>query len=145
MMSNRELFLCASSILVKERKGAMIMLRSINEEHHKNWNLKELPEPERDFVTARMIKGFMYVEHIDSQNCWFNGLINVDPKFSYIPDSLINFIIKRVIYVLIGKLQSKEIFENDVIKKRINERVEFYDKLRKRLSEVMGEIPDLNL
>ena len=134
-MTNREIHICASATLVKERKGAMIMLRSINNERSKHWGVEEPPE-NTEFIRARMIKGFMYVEHIDDNNCWFHGYINIDPKFDYIPDFVINFTIKRVLYVLIGKLQSKEIFENDILKKRISEKPEFYEKLKNKLREM---------
>jgi hypothetical protein len=107
----------------------------MNEEREKHWKT-EIPTADESFVRARMIKGFMYVEHIDDNNCWFHGYINVDPQFAYLPDWLINFSIKRVIYIIIGKLQNKEIFENDSIKKRMSERGEFYEKIKIKLREM---------
>ena len=46
----------------------------------------------------------MYVEHIDEDHCWYHGLINIDPKFGYIPYMMINFLVKRIVYIMIGKL-----------------------------------------
>lgn len=37
--SNRDFILCASGVLVKERKGVMIVIRSVNEERAKQWNV----------------------------------------------------------------------------------------------------------
>ncbi len=92
-------------MLVKERKGALICLRYANEERAKNWDFDMgVLNSHNAFVVARMIKGFMYVEHIDNDNCWFHGFINIDPNFSFIPDWVINFTVKRVLYVIIGKM-----------------------------------------
>jgi hypothetical protein len=59
-----------------------------------------------------MIKGYMYIEHIDEDNCWYHGLINVDPMLGMIPNFLVNFMVKRIVYIMIGRIQNKEIFEN---------------------------------
>ena len=61
-------------------------------------------------------RGFKYIEEIDEDNCWYHGFINVNPNFKYLPNWVLNFSIKRVIYVIIGRLQSKEFFQNDVMK-----------------------------
>ena len=128
----------ASAILVRERKGALVMIRSVNEKRKKDWDIKEMPSSTAGFVEAQMIKGFMYVEHIDEDHCWFHGMININPNFSLIPDGLVNMIVKRVVYILIGKLENKEVFENELIIKRMSERTEFYDKIKARLREVMN-------
>ncbi len=54
----------------------------------------------------------MYIEHIDEDNCWYHGLINVDPMLGMIPNFLVNFMVKRIVYIMIGRIQNKEIFEN---------------------------------
>lgn len=69
-----------------------------------------------------MIRGCLYIEHIDENNCYMHGLMNVDPKFAYIPNWFLNMMIKRVFYVMIGKLSSKEIYENEVINASLEER-----------------------
>lgn len=76
-----------------------------------------------------MIKGFNYVEHIDDKSCWYHGMINLNPHFALLPDWFFNFIIKRALYVMIGKIQNKEVFENQVLMKRVEERKEFYEDL----------------
>lgn len=79
------------------------MLRSLNEDRGKVWGLLNPPLTE-GFVHAQMIKGFMYIEHIDEDHCWFHGMMNVDPKFAMLPDWLLNFTIKRVIFIIIGRI-----------------------------------------
>jgi hypothetical protein len=83
-----------------------------------------------------MLKGFMYIEHIDNDSCWYHGYMNIDPKFAMMPDMIINTFVKRVIYIIIGKLQNKEIFENEMIKQRMNENEEFYNILKSKLREL---------
>lgn len=80
-----------------------------------------------------MIRAYNYIEYIDDESCWFHGMVNVNPNFSYVPDWLLNVLVKRAVYVMIGKIQNKEIFENELIKKRMVERKEFYDMIKKRL------------
>jgi hypothetical protein len=80
-IATREMIICASSLLLKEKKGAMIILRSINQERSEDW---ETPIPENvdpyNIVRAEMIKGFWFIEAIDKDNCWFSGLMNVNPN-----------------------------------------------------------------
>ena len=84
----------------------MICIRSINfDERAETWDAKlSVLNDYPNLVVAQMIKGFMYVEHIDEENCWYHGLINVDPKFGFIPYMMINFLVKRIVYIMIGKL-----------------------------------------
>jgi len=133
---NRAIILAASAILVKERKGALIMLRSFNDRRKDIWGFDPKLVPQHNLVEATMHKGFMYMEHIDENSCWYHGMINIDPNFTFLPDWILNFTVKRLIYVIMGKMQNKDFFENELIKKRMTERPEFYDKLRTRLSEI---------
>eukprot|EP00347_Sterkiella_histriomuscorum_P001077 403373418 len=135
-LSNREFHLCASACLVKQHKGALIMLRSMNDDRIKNWNIKNIPEASDGFVKAQMIKGFLFSEHIDENTCWFHGMMNVDPKFAIIPDWLINFTVKRLIYVIMGKLQKLKVVESDIFERRVEERKDYYERIRKRLEEI---------
>lgn len=94
------------------------------------------PEDPNTLVRGDLVKGFMYVEHIDQDSCWFHGYINFNPKFAYLPDWLLNFSVKRIMYVMIGRIQNKEVFEKESLKKRIEERKEYYDKIRDRIRQV---------
>lgn len=133
----RQLLLGASAQLVKEKKGALISIRSINfDERCDTWGadqdvLKERPE----IVVAKMIRGFMYIEKNDDESCWYHGLMNVDPMFGFIPYMMINFMVKRIVYLMIGKIQNKEVFENEIVMQRMSERTEFYETIKKRLDE----------
>ena len=89
-----------------------------------------MPKLDTRLVRAECIKGFMYMEHIDDGSCWFHGYMNVNPNLSFMPDSFFNFLIKRIIYKIIDKLQGKETFEKDVLNTRIVEKAAQYDILR---------------
>ncbi len=93
-LSDRDFTVCSTSILVKERKGAMVMIRSVNEERQKQWELTSLPTVPEKVVRADVLKGFMYVEHIDQKSCWFHGFMNMNPKIQFMPDSFISFVLK---------------------------------------------------
>ncbi|CDW82781.1 UNKNOWN [Stylonychia lemnae] len=134
-LSNRVLILAASAYLVKERKGAMIMIRSFNDARKQNWGFDSNQIPKHNLVEATMERGFMYIEHIDDNSCWYHGMININPNFTFIPDWILNFTVKRMIYVIVGKLQNKDFFENEMIKKRMAERPEFYERVKNRLRE----------
>ena len=118
-VSDREVVICSTSLVVEERKGAMVIIRSANAEREKHWQLKVAPEDGK-LVRAEMVKGFMYVEEIDEQSCWFHGYINVNPKLALIPDWFLNFMVKRVVYKVMSKLQGKDAFEgNEKLQKKI--------------------------
>ena len=66
-----------------------------------------------------MIKGYIYLEHIDDDNCWFHSYVNIDPKFKFVPEWLLNFSLKRAICVMISKISDKENFYSDIMLERI--------------------------
>lgn len=70
-ISDRELYICHSSLLIPERKGALVIIRSVNPERNKHWQM-EVP-PETDKITrAEMVRGFIYIEQIDEKHSWFH-------------------------------------------------------------------------
>ena len=133
-VSDREVIPCASQIIVGERKGAMMIVRSLNQERSKYWGL-EVPPEDPKLVRAEMVKGFMYVEEIDADNCWFHGYMNINPKLALMPDMFLNAVIKRVVNKIIIKLRDSDVFDNDHIKKRIAENPEKFEKIRAALAE----------
>ena len=71
-----------------------------------------LPTLNEKVVRAEVIKGFMYVEHIDDHSCWFHGFMNMNPKIQFMPDSFISFVLKKIVGVMVKKLQKESVFEN---------------------------------
>ena len=106
-------------MVVKERNGVLICARSANEERSKYWNAEIPPENPNELVRATINKAYYFIEHIDEENCRFHGMVNVNPNFAYIPDWFFNFVIKRALYIVIGKVQDKKNFENEILDERI--------------------------
>ena len=114
-------------------------MRSVDDMRNDLWECNVPPENADWIVRAQVIRGYNYVEHIDDESCWFHGMININPNFSFVPDWFLNFIVKRAVYVMIGKVQSKEVFENELLTKRIEERKEFYQNIKKRIEDLIQD------
>ena len=82
------------------------------------------------------IKGFMYVEHIDESSCWFHSSMNINPNFAHMPDWFLNFILKKVVDVIVVKLRKENVFDSPEVNKQMRERKEFYDGLIAQLKEI---------
>ena len=91
-MTGRESYTIASSLMIKEKKGILSVLRSINDTRSKWVSDVEIPpEDNYKFVRADIIKMFHYVEAIDKDSCWLHFYMNNDPKFAYLPDAFLNW------------------------------------------------------
>ena len=139
-VSDREVIPCVTQVLVGARKGAMIIIRSINDDRQKYWQA-EVPAENPKLVRAEMVKGFMYIEEIDEGSCWFHGYMNLNPKLALIPDFFINAVVKRVVNKIIISLRSKDVFDNEFIKKRIQENPEKFELMKTCLREAGVAIP----
>ncbi len=113
--AHRELFIHVSRTFLKEKKGVLYMMRSLTDETAGELGMMLPPENEEEKVRAQMVKGFMYIEAIDKNSCMFHQYLNMNPKMKLMPDWLLNFSVKNVLYILINKLQNKEAFKNEVI------------------------------
>ena len=142
-ISDRDFNVCHTSLLAKERKGVMVMIRSATEERSKYWGLADvLPPIDPKVVRAEIIKAFMYVEHIDAKSCWFHGYMNMNPKIQFMPDSFVGYVIKKIVNVMVKKLQREQIFEDKAILERMAERKEYYDIIKSELIKMGAEVPE---
>jgi hypothetical protein len=123
LIDTREIIACATSFLIPARKGAMIMIRSLDDERKKTWELSDdlIPKPDKSVVRAN-IKGFMYIESIDANSCWFHGNMNINPNFTYMPDWFLNYVLKKVVNVMVIKLSKENIFDNAEVQEKMVER-----------------------
>ena len=78
----------------------------------------------------------MYVEHIDDSSCWFHGMMNANPNFAYMPDWFLNFILKKVVNVIVIKLRKENVFDTPEVNEQIQKRKEFYDRLISQLKDI---------
>lgn len=135
-IDTREAIVCATSYLVPERKGAMVMIRSMDDQRKQSWNITDDIIPKPNVTVVRMnIRGFMYIEYIDENTCWYHGNMNVNPNFAYMPDWFLNFVLKKVVDVIVIKLRKENVFDNPDVKQKMVERKEFYESLTEHLKE----------
>ena len=78
---SRELYVCDSSYVIKDRKGVLLIQRSPDEATMKQWGFDLTPEDPEKAVRADMTKGFMFIEQIDDGSCWLTGYMNINPRF----------------------------------------------------------------
>ncbi len=86
----------------------------------------------------------MYVEHIDQNSCWLHGFTNMNPKVQFMPDSFLGFVIKKIVNVMVKKLQRQPIFEDKAVLERMEERNDFYQKIREEFEKMGVETPVLH-
>ncbi len=61
------------------------------------------------------------------------------------PDSFVGFVIKKIVNVMVKKLQRESIFEDKAVIERMAERKEFYDMVRAELTKMGVEVPPSSL
>jgi len=78
----------------------------------------------------------MYIEFIDKDSCWFHGNMNINPNFAYMPDWFMNFVLKKIVSVMVIKLRKENVFDVAEVKEKMSkDRKEFYDNLKEQLRE----------
>lgn len=120
----------------------MVMIRSVNDERSKLWGLNDVQPPvDPKIVRAEIIKAFIYVEHIDANTCWFHSFMNMNPKIQYMPDSFFGWVLKKIVNVMVKKLQREFTFEDKALIERMGERKEYYDMVREEFGKMGVEMP----
>ena len=84
-------------------------------------------------VTADVHKAFGYAKMLGENRCMFKMICSADPHLDYIPQKLINWALKNVIYVYLGYIGQKAKNLPDEYKKLIEEKKEYYDELIRRI------------
>ena len=134
-LDNREAYNCWSrSFLTGERKGILFISRALSEKREQFYGVKARAVA-KGLVRGEMVKSINMLEQIDDKSCWIYGYICFDPKLTYMPDFLMNFITKTNVTKLVERMQSKEVFENKAVKQRYAERKEVNDDIIRRINE----------
>jgi hypothetical protein len=79
--NNREMYIQACGILLKERNQCILAMSSVEGD---SW-LGNKFSRNSDNVTTQVHKSFMCVEPISSTQCRLKMIINADPHLDYIP------------------------------------------------------------
>jgi hypothetical protein len=70
---------------------------------------------------------------LGENRCMMKMICNADPHMDYIPQKLINWALKNVIYVYLGYIGQKAKNLPDEYKKLIEEKKDYYDELIRRI------------
>ncbi len=120
-----------------EQNAVIVVVRTINDDPATKEHLGcVFPPPKNSWdVHLKVNCGCMYFRYIDENTTLFRGLFNIDPNMSLVPQWLINYVMKKVAYTVLGLIQEKsKNFEGSVFEKRVNENTYMYDEIRRRLN-----------
>jgi len=120
-----------------EQNAVIVVLRTLdNMTEYLDCKFPELRNPST--VRLSVTCGCLYFRYIDENTTLFRGIFNTDPHMSLIPNWLLNFAVKKVIYALLGIIQEKSLkFAGTEIEKRVKENTYLYDEIRRRLKFVV--------
>ena len=71
-----------------------------------------------------------------------HGYMNINPMLAYVPTFLINFMVKRVLYVMAGRMASKELFEQYSNPDTLTEEQKDISKVVKELIKEFVDVPE---
>lgn len=123
--------------MLKEEQACVLTMSSAKGDNWLGTKLNRNPS----YVTTDVHKAFIYAKPVgdDNKKCIMKMIMNADPHIDYIPQTLINWGLKNVIGVFIGFIQKKSENLSDTYKKLIEEKKEFYDKIR----TILGSLAEL--
>jgi len=120
-----------------------MMLRSVKEGRAGLWGVELPEEDESQRVRAEMVRMFQFLEVGDLNSCWLSTFICVDPKFAYLPDFILNNSIKRVLYVMLGRMSDRQVFKELYEKAHASYDKEMDERIKLKLQEYGPLPPDL--
>jgi FYVE zinc finger len=115
-----------------ENRAVVILLHD-RDDAKDVWHGVQTPDPDGAQRIEMHMGGALIVPR-GPENTFMCGLANIDPKISFIPTSLLNFINKHIAYygfVLFRKKTRR--IKGSEHEKRIKEKVEIYGEVRRRL------------
>ena len=132
--SNREIFLQAAGVVIQEENAAVLTMSSVEGGTWLGHKLKR----NTNYVNADIHKAFIYAKMLENNQCQLKMIINADPHIEYIPQRLINWGLKNVIWVYIRYISSKAEKLPEEYKKLIEEKKDYYDELVRRIKQIEG-------
>ncbi len=132
MIDNRDLVLCGFGLVNPEERTIMIPFKSIEEPVY---ICIKVPEESKKYKRIILNHGFFHIKYIDDNTYLLSNSYNVDPKVPVVPWFVLNTFTKEISYYIMDGIRSQ--IENtknrDIYKKRILEKKDFYDKVKKDL------------
>jgi len=128
-MSNRDMVLHETFMIEKERKGVLMIMRSVEELEAKKLGVSEYPIDE-NVVRADVPRIGIFLRQDMGGGCWIDAIMRFDYKVPILPEWLLNYFMKMEIYYMIDNLNNKEFYEQALLKQRQEEKADFYKELQ---------------
>lgn len=134
-IAKRDLVLKGFSYIDKDNKSILIPIKSV---HGGMQNGIDIPKEHSKYKRVDLIFGFFHIKYINEKSFCITNCYNVDPRVSVIPWFIINTVVKFInYYILIGLKKQIEGGKNkELYTKRIEERKEFYQMVKQKMSEI---------
>lgn len=125
-------------MILKDENAAVLSMSTVDGE---SW-LGTPIQDNKDYVTVDIHRAFIYAKILEEDKCLMKMIVNADPHIDYIPQKLINWALKNIIGVFLNMIVKKAKNLPEENKKLMEEKKEYYDELRRRIS--MLNQPDGN-
>jgi hypothetical protein len=130
-ITNRDLVCTGFGVINKEEKNILLTFKSVD----KFLNF-EIPAETSSHKRMFCHFGYYHIQYISENKYYLSCAFNFDPKFSVIPWFILNSIMKNATYYLLEGLK-KQIYDpkaKEIYKKRIEDKAEFYQKIKDSLN-----------
>ena len=126
-----------------DQNAVIVVIRSLDTDNKTIYLDCPLPKKRKEkHVRLTLNHGGMYFKYIDENTSLFRGIFNVNPHMSLIPQWLINYATRKVIFMLLNIIQNTcKNFKGTVFEARVKENSYLYDEIRKRLNMTIKKDP----
>ncbi len=133
--NSREGVLHGYGTALPEEKAVMVILRTLPPELRKHLDCVLPVQKEEKSVGLTVYCGCFYFKYIDENTCFYRSIFNTNPHMSLVPDMVLNFAMKKVVFSMLKRIQERcSQFEGSAYEKRVRENSYLYDEIRRRLS-----------
>lgn len=132
MIDNRDLILCGFGMVNSEERTIIIPFKSIEKPVYVDI---KVPEESKKYKRIILNHGFLHLKYVDENTYILSNSYNVNPKVPIIPWFVLNKFTKEFsFFVLDGIRNQIENTKNpEVYTRRVLEKKDFYDKIKKDL------------
>ncbi len=129
--SNRDLVCTGFGVINQEEKNILLTFKSV--ENFLNVNV---PPESSDYKRIFLHFGYYKIQYLSEKKYYLTCAFNYDPKIPVVPWFILNKFLKWVTYYIIDglKKQLKDPRAELIYKKRIEEKREYYETLKKALN-----------
>jgi hypothetical protein len=139
-LSDRDICLAGLGVDRLEENGTILVLAGSVDENEEFMDKHKLIK--KSFDDPKSVKtdvkfGGFEIKPISATKCFMRGVTNVNPKIGFLPNSVINWFLRKSGALLFGRLASKaKNIEGTLWEEKMKTNTEFYGWLTNRLDEV---------